>query len=163
MTKRAGKGTCRGATGRGADMCYRFSADGLSWGPFQSPTALWPMMTGSADSSAAVGVPGGMVFIHGGGVALPPSAQQRKPQLGSESGSGGSGVTTFFSPDGQHWRLIQHVWPLYGGYSTVEAIAVDEATGGVTQYGTLFEGGGLFGKRQAIIFQAFNVSAVPKS
>lgn len=89
MTKRAGKGTCRGATGRGADMCYRFSADGLSWGPFQSPTALWPMMTGSADSSAAVGVPGGMVFIHGGGVALPPSAQQRKPQLGSESGSGG--------------------------------------------------------------------------
>ena len=29
------------------------------------------------------------------------------------------------------------------------------------RYGTLFEGGGLFGKRQAIIFQAFNVSDIP--
>ena len=50
------------------------------------------------------------MFIHGGGVALPPAQQN---QLGS--GSGGSGITTFFSPDGQQWRLIRHVWPLYGG------------------------------------------------
>ena len=116
------------------------------------------MLTNSADCAAAVGVPGGMVFIHGGGVALPPAAPK---QLGDESGSGGSGVTTFFSPDGQRWQLIQHVWPLYGGYATVEAIAVD-AMNAVTQYGTLFEAGGLFGKRQAILFQAFNVSDLPK-
>ena len=50
--------------------------------------------------------------------------------------------------------LIRHVWPLYGGYSTVESL-------GTEQYGTLFEAGGLFGKRQAIIFQAFNVSDIP--
>lgn len=141
MTSRAGKGTCRGATGRGADMCYRYSQDGLAWGPYESPTALWPMLTSSADSSAAIGIPGGMVFIHGGGVALPPPSvkspphQQTQtrtplppppPPLGSESGSGGSGVTTFFSPDGQQWKLIKHVWPLYGGYSTVEALGTEQ-------------------------------------
>ena len=80
-----------------------------------------PLVTGSADSSAAIGVPGGMVFIHGGGVALPPSpaAEQRKaPSLslpvGSESRSGGSGVTTFFSPDGQRWKPARFV-KLKGG------------------------------------------------
>lgn len=140
-------------------LADRFSADGLVWGRFESPTALWPMVTGSADSSAAVGVPGGMVFIHGGGVALPPPSHQK--QLGS--GSGGSGVSTFFSPDGQQWRLISHVWPLYGGYSTVEAIGRNASSGAATQYGTLFEGGGLFGKRQAIIFQAFQVSDIPRA
>jgi hypothetical protein len=34
---------------------------------FQSPTALWLVLTGSADCAAAVGVHGGMVFIHGEG------------------------------------------------------------------------------------------------
>ena len=46
-------------------------------------------------------------------------------------------MTTFFSPDGQSWKLIKHVWPLYGGYSTVEAIAYSTGTGtdrDVTQY-----------------------------
>merc|ERR1712107_231807 len=141
-TKRAGKGTCPGATGRGADVCYRFSQDGMTWGPYQSPTALWPMLSGSADSSAALGIAGGMVFIHGGGVVLPPPPGKLE--------SGGSGVTTFFSPDGQTWKLIKHVWPLYGGYSTVEALAYD-SKGEVSQYGTFFEAGGLFGKRQAMI------------
>ena len=71
-------------------------------------------------------------------------------------------MTTFFSPDGQQWKLIRHVWPLYGGYSTVEAIAFS-GQGEATQYGTLFEAGGLFGKRQAIIFQAFNVSDISQA
>ena len=167
MTKRAAKGDCPGATGRGADMCYRFSPDGIHWGRFMSPTALWPMVTGSADCSAAIGVDGGMVFIHGGGVVLPTSARTAAAAAAAAATppslqSGGSGVTTFFSPDGETWKLVKHVWPLYGGYSTVEAIAVDNTTGAPTQYGTLFEGGGLFNKRQAIIFQAFNVSELPK-
>ena len=148
-------------------MCYRFSPDAVHWGRFLSPTALWPMVTGSADSSAAVGVPGGMVFIHGGGVVLPASSSSSSSSSSPSAGppqlqSGGSGVTTFFSPDGQDWTLVKHVWPLYGGYSTVEAIGLNNKTGAVEQYGTLFEGGGPFGKRQAIIFQAFNVSALPK-
>jgi hypothetical protein len=158
QTKRAGKGTCPGATGRGADVCYRFSADGIVWGAFHSPASLWPMLTNSADCAAAVGVPGGMIFIHGGGVALPPPVGHER--LRSDSGSGGSGISTFFSPDGQRWKLIRHVWPLYGGYSTVEAVGRN-ALGEATQYGTLFEAGGLFGKRQAILFQAFNVSDLP--
>ena len=145
-------------------MCYRFSPDAIHWGRFQSPTALWPMVTGSADCSAAVGVPGGMVFIHGGGVVLPSSSSSSSAPAAPAAGlqSGGSGVTTFFSPDGKNWTLLKHVWPLYGGYATVEDIGqYDPRAGDVTRFGTLFEGGGLFGKRQAIIFQAFNFTAPP--
>ena len=52
---------------------------------------------------------------------------------------------------------------IWSRYSTVEVIAVAASSGEVTQYGTLFEGGGLFGKRQAIIFQAFNLTEIPRA
>jgi hypothetical protein len=57
---------------------------------------------------------------------------------------------------------IEHVWPLYGGYATCEATGVNSSTGETTEYSVLYEGGGLFGKRQAIIFQRFNWTAPPQ-
>jgi hypothetical protein len=63
-----------------------------------------------------------------------------------------------FSSNGFDWRLLETLWPLDGGYSTLAAIEQD-GDGSVTRYMTFFEAGGLFSGRQALLINNFTVPA----
>ena len=63
-----------------------------------------------------------------------------------------------YSKDGFHWRLLETLWPFDGGYSTTAAVEV-APDGSVVRFATLFEAGGLFSGRQALLFNNFSVPA----
>ena len=64
------------------------------------------------------------------------------------------GADLFFSRDGLKWRLLQRLWPMTGGYCTLEELEVD-GHGAATKLGVLFEGGGLLNSIEMLPFMTF--------
>ena len=106
----------RGA-GRGSDPAVgiHFSNDSIHW----TEAVPLPGLSRWSNYSQAPGliaVPGGLILSHGG-LGNSSRGGEDRGRLGATVGLGhgdGNGVDLFFSKDGLHWTLRQHVWPFTG-------------------------------------------------
>ena len=116
-----------------------FSANAVDWGNATLVTSL-TQFSNYSQAPGLAAVDGGLLLAHGGGPGngvTGPGTNARRARHGD---SGGADL--LFSRDGLQWRLLKRLWPMTGGYCTLEELEVD-SHGAATKFGVLFEGGGV--------------------
>ena len=114
-----------------------FSANAVDWGNATLVTSL-TQFSNYSQAPGLAAVDGGLLLAHGGGPGngvTGPGTNARRARHGD---SGGADL--LFSRDGLQWRLLKRLWPMTGGYCTLEELEVD-SHGAATKFGVLFEGG----------------------
>merc|ERR1712060_181223 len=123
-----------------------YSNDSIHW---TAPIPIRTLSTWSNYSQAPglIGVPGGLLMSHGG------IGDPTRPGLLGHGDSGG--MDLFFSSDGVNFKLLKHIWPFTGGYSSLIELQTTP-DGMATSYAVMFEAGGVTQACEQLAFMNFS-------